>query len=178
MVIALEEQVLVGMLQHDLGKIDVIDAVGHLRFNAVENIGLAGKLGLHIGIGDGDGGQGCRHHGDPGVREQLGIVVKQRTVRRHEAVAGIPGLGVHSSIVKEQALRQEYRGIIHIGFLGSLDGDGAVNASDLAILKKVIAGLTSLDDKEVVNPDVDGDGTATPNAADLAVLKKKIAGLV
>ena len=28
-VIALEEQVLVGMLQHDLGKIDVIDAVGH-----------------------------------------------------------------------------------------------------------------------------------------------------
>ncbi len=60
---------------------------------------------------------------------------------------------------------------------GDIDGNGSVNAADLALLKKVIAGLTPVDDEEVKNPDVDGEGGATPNAADLAALKKKIAGL-
>ena len=60
---------------------------------------------------------------------------------------------------------------------GDIDGNGSVNAADLALLKKVIAGLTPIDDEEVKNPDVDGEGGATPNAADLAALKKKIAGL-
>ena len=59
---------------------------------------------------------------------------------------------------------------------GDIDGNGAVNAGDLAMLKKVIAGLTALDDPTVINPDVDGTG-GTPNAADLAALKKIIAGL-
>ena len=59
---------------------------------------------------------------------------------------------------------------------GDIDGNGAVNVGDLAILKKVIAGLTALDDPTVINPDVDGTG-GTPNAADLATLKKIIAGL-
>lgn len=61
--------------------------------------------------------------------------------------------------------------------IGDIDGDGNVNAADLALLKKVIAGLTAIDDESVVNPNVDGEGK-TPNAADLALLKKIIAGLV
>lgn len=60
---------------------------------------------------------------------------------------------------------------------GDIDGSGVVNAADLAMLKKVIAGLTDLDDPSVINPDIDGSGTAMPNAADLAKLKKIIAGL-
>ncbi len=59
---------------------------------------------------------------------------------------------------------------------GDVDGNGVVNASDLAMLKKVIAGLTALDDVTVINPDVDASG-GNPNAADLAMLKKIIAGL-
>lgn len=59
---------------------------------------------------------------------------------------------------------------------GDVDGNGSVNAGDLAMLKKVIAGLTALDDPTVINPDVDGSG-GIPNAADLAALKKIIAGL-
>lgn len=59
---------------------------------------------------------------------------------------------------------------------GDVNGDGDTNASDLAILKKVIAGLTAIDDDSVKAPDVDGSG-GTPNAADLAMLKKIIAGL-
>ena len=59
---------------------------------------------------------------------------------------------------------------------GDVDGNGITNAADLATLKKVIAGLTALDDPSVVNPDVDGTG-GLPNAADLAALKKLIAGL-
>lgn len=60
---------------------------------------------------------------------------------------------------------------------GDINGDYSINAADLALLKKVIAGLTPIDDEGVKNPDVDGEGD-TPNAADLALLKKKIAGLV
>ncbi len=60
---------------------------------------------------------------------------------------------------------------------GDINGDNAVNAADLALLKKVIAGLTPLDSEEVKNPDVDGI-SGTPNAADLAALKKIIAGLI
>ena len=56
-------------------------------------------------------------------------------------------------------------------------GDGTVDAADLALLKKVIAKLTPIDDESVVNPDVDGEGS-TPDAADLALLKKIIAKLV
>lgn len=61
---------------------------------------------------------------------------------------------------------------------GDVDGSGAVNAADLATLKKLIAGLIENDDPSVVNPDVDNSGSAKPNAADLAALKKIIAGLV
>ncbi len=59
---------------------------------------------------------------------------------------------------------------------GDIDGNGSVNAADLALLKKVVAGLTPIDDEEVKNPNAD-DIPGTPNAADLAALKKKIAGL-
>ncbi len=60
---------------------------------------------------------------------------------------------------------------------GDIDGNETVNAADLALLKKVIAGLKQINDADVVNPDVDGKGD-TPNAADLALLKKIIAGIV
>jgi hypothetical protein len=60
---------------------------------------------------------------------------------------------------------------------GDVNGDGIVDVEDLAILKKVVAGITSLDDPSVVNPDVDNNGDTMPDVMDLAVLKKKIAGL-
>lgn len=60
---------------------------------------------------------------------------------------------------------------------GDVDGDGTVNASDLALLKKVVAGFVAYDSEEVKNADVDLSG-AVPNAADLALLKKIVAGLV
>lgn len=59
---------------------------------------------------------------------------------------------------------------------GDIDGNGSVNAADLALLKKVIAGITDVNDAEVKNPNVD-DEMGVPNAADLATLKKIIAGL-
>ncbi len=59
---------------------------------------------------------------------------------------------------------------------GDINGDGTVNASDLALLKKVVAGLTTESD-EVKNTNVD-ENLGTPNAADLALLKKIVAGLV
>jgi hypothetical protein len=59
---------------------------------------------------------------------------------------------------------------------GDVNGDGSVDAADLALLKKVISGLTPIDNEDVKNPDVDLSG-GKPNAADLAALKKKIVGL-
>ncbi len=59
---------------------------------------------------------------------------------------------------------------------GDINGDSSINAADLALLKKIIAGLTPVDDAEVANPNVD-DIAGIPNAADLALLKKIIAGL-
>ncbi|MBR5121825.1 MAG: dockerin type I repeat-containing protein, partial [Oscillospiraceae bacterium] len=61
--------------------------------------------------------------------------------------------------------------------VGDVDGNGDVDAADLAILKKVIAKLTPIDDPIVVNTDVDGNGEEIPDAADLAKLKKIIAKL-
>ena len=60
---------------------------------------------------------------------------------------------------------------------GDVNGDDSVDAADLALLKKVIAKLTPIDDPDVKNPDVDGVGEI-PDAADLALLKKIIAKLV
>ncbi len=60
---------------------------------------------------------------------------------------------------------------------GDVNGDGKVDAADLALLKKVVAGLTPIDNEDVKNPNVDGEGD-TPNVADLAQLKKIVAGLV
>ena len=60
---------------------------------------------------------------------------------------------------------------------GDVNGDGSVDAADLALLKKVIAKLTPIDSADVKNPNVDGQGTE-PDAADLALLKKIIANLV
>lgn len=63
-----------------------------------------------------------------------------------------------------------------VAIVGDVNGDGSRDAADLAVLKKVIAKLTAIDDPDVVNPDVDGSG-GFPNAADLAKLKKLIAKL-
>lgn len=59
---------------------------------------------------------------------------------------------------------------------GDVDGDGNENAADLALLKKVIAGLESLEEENADLADVDLSGGSI-NAADLALLKKIIAGL-
>jgi uncharacterized protein YkwD len=60
---------------------------------------------------------------------------------------------------------------------GDVNGDGSVDAADLALLKKVVANLTPADSTEVKNPNVDGIGTV-PDAADLALLKKIVANLI
>ncbi len=59
---------------------------------------------------------------------------------------------------------------------GDINGDNVINAADLALLKKIIAGFVSADDEEVKNIVVD-DNLGVPNASDLALLKKMIAGL-
>lgn len=60
---------------------------------------------------------------------------------------------------------------------GDINADNAVNAADLAILKKVIAGITPLDAEEVKNYNVD-ENLGIPNASDLALLKKIVAGII
>ena len=61
---------------------------------------------------------------------------------------------------------------------GDIDGDGNVNAADLALLKKIVAALDLEEDASIINPNVDMDGENLVNAADLALLKKIIAGIV
>lgn len=56
---------------------------------------------------------------------------------------------------------------------GDIDNSGTVNAADLAMLKKGIAGI-----EEIVVEFFDCDGNGIVNAGDLAVLKKFIAGLI
>ncbi len=58
---------------------------------------------------------------------------------------------------------------------GDVNGDSVMNVSDLAQLKKLLAGLLSEVEIENLNADIDGNGTV--NAGDLALLKKAIAGL-
>lgn len=58
---------------------------------------------------------------------------------------------------------------------GDIDGDGLVNAADLACLKKLIAELATAEELNAVNPNVDMDSESLVNAADLAMLKKIIA---
>ncbi len=59
---------------------------------------------------------------------------------------------------------------------GDANGDGAVNASDLAFVKKIMAGLEQPAADKLELADIDLSG-GNPNAADLATLKKMIAGL-
>lgn len=56
---------------------------------------------------------------------------------------------------------------------GDVNGDGVLNTTDLALLKKVVANLC--DKSEVPYGDVNGDGVV--NTTDLAITKKLIAGL-
>ena len=59
---------------------------------------------------------------------------------------------------------------------GDADGNGVVNVSDLAFLKKIIAGIVQPDADELAFADIDLNGGVI-NVADLATLKKMIAGL-
>jgi hypothetical protein len=59
---------------------------------------------------------------------------------------------------------------------GDADWNGVVNVSDLAFLKKIIAGIVQPDADELAFADIDLNGGVI-NVADLATLKKMIAGL-
>lgn len=61
---------------------------------------------------------------------------------------------------------------------GDVNNDGSVDATDLAILKKIIAGLTDGIQIEKMYPNVDGDPKGNVDATDLAILKKLIAGVI
>ena len=60
---------------------------------------------------------------------------------------------------------------------GDVNNNKAVDVADLALLKKIIAGLNLSLDNAPVFYDTDNNGSA-PNVADLATLKKIIAGLL
>lgn len=60
--------------------------------------------------------------------------------------------------------------------LGDVNGDGNVNVSDMAQLKKLLAGLLSESEAADLNSDIDGNSIT--NVSDLAQLKKIIAGLI
>ena len=60
---------------------------------------------------------------------------------------------------------------------GDVNNNKAVDAADLALLKKIIAGFNLSLDNAPVFYDIDNNG-AVPNVADLALLKKIIAGLL
>ncbi len=59
--------------------------------------------------------------------------------------------------------------------LGDIDGDGSVNATDLAIMKLFLAGLSTLEGVDYDCGDLNRDTLV--NAADLATLKLKLAGI-
>ncbi len=59
---------------------------------------------------------------------------------------------------------------------GDANGDGAVNVKDIAVVKKLLAGLLSNEEAAALNGDIDENGII--NVADLAHLKKMIAGLI
>lgn len=59
---------------------------------------------------------------------------------------------------------------------GDANGDGVVNVSDIATIKKLLAGLLSEEEAAKVNSDIDENGVT--NVGDLAHLKKMIAGLI
>ncbi len=61
--------------------------------------------------------------------------------------------------------------------IGDVNNNNAVDVADLALLKKVIAGINLSLNSSPVFYDVDQNGSA-PNVADLATLKKIIAGLL
>ena len=67
-------------------------------------------------------------------------------------------------------------GYIQEFIIGDVNDDGVLNVSDLAQLKKYIAGLLNDSETAEANPDVDGNGVI--NVGDLAQLKKIIAGLI
>lgn len=56
------------------------------------------------------------------------------------------------------------------GVSGDVNGDGAMNTTDLAVLKLFLAGVGD----DAINPDVDGNGLN--NTSDLAALKLMLAG--
>ena len=58
---------------------------------------------------------------------------------------------------------------------GDINGDGTVDVVDLALLKKIVAGLITLDTEIPITVDVNGDKKI--DVVDLAVLKKLVAGL-
>ncbi len=58
---------------------------------------------------------------------------------------------------------------------GDVNCDGSVDATDLAVMKLFLAGLSNLSDTGLLAGDLNGDGKV--NATDLAILKLKLAGI-
>lgn len=59
---------------------------------------------------------------------------------------------------------------------GDANGDGSVDMNDILIIKRAIAGLSSLPDERRSAVDVNGDGKV--NAGDILLIKRHIAGLL
>ena len=59
---------------------------------------------------------------------------------------------------------------------GDINGDEDINAVDLSLLKKLLAGIITLNNEEIKNVEVD-ENSGAPNASDLAQLKKMLVGL-
>lgn len=78
--------------------------------------------------------------------------------------------------MNEDILTAQWQYNTNLYEIGDINGDRKTNVSDIAVLKKVIAGIISVDSVGVVQPDINKSG-GEPNVADLAILKKIIAGI-
>ncbi len=115
--------------------------------------------------------------------ENLNLSGGQITLLYDDETTGVTGItadmvtGFDSTELGEKTLTITYGGktttltIYIVDVLpGDINGDAEVNVVDLALLKKMVAGLS-----EIIKTDLNGDGKT--DVVDLAILKKIVAGL-